>query len=118
MKCKRCNGLDFDVVIPSLLGNAYIECSDCKRGYIVLDKLNLREVELIGDVKDNTDNCIMFTCGICKGLRLVESNKGDLIKSTQVCNRCITETPDDKSVVTMGEKISWEEFLSKAQSFE
>jgi hypothetical protein len=118
MKCERCNGLDFDVVIPNLLGHAYLECSNCKQGFIVLEKLKLRYAELIGDVRLNTDDCIVFTCGVCKAFRLVEHSQGHLVKSTQVCNRCIADTPNDGSTVEKGEKITWEEFTSKAKSFE
>lgn len=118
MKCERCNKLDFNLVIPSLLGLPYVECEGCGQGYLVLDKLKLRYAELLGNVADNTDNCIMFRCGICKGLRLVESTKGDLVQSTQICNRCILETPDDGTTVkSAGEKISWDDFLNTARTF-
>jgi ssDNA-binding Zn-finger/Zn-ribbon topoisomerase 1 len=112
MECLRCKNRDFDLVIPSLLGLPYVECAKCKQGYVVLDKLRLRYAELLGDIKDNADNSIMCSCRKCEALRFIDPAKEDLVKSVQICNRCIADVPNDGSVVTAGEKMTWEQFLN------
>jgi len=119
MECKNCNGRDFDVVIPNLSGSAYIECSNCRQGYTVLEKLNLWPTEIVGDLSNNPDDVIRMTCGKCRALRYVRANDGQLIKSTQICNRCVEEilASDSNSVTEpAGAKISWEDFVKSVIS--
>lgn len=117
MKCLRCEQLDFSLIKPNISGYAYVECSHCGQGHLILKKLALRLAEVIGDVPPNLGNSVVLTCGKCSALRFIAQSASDRVKSTQICNLCIKEAENtsDSVMITKEAKISWEEFLTKTE---
>ncbi len=115
MQCFRCNSRDFDVVISSFNGSPYVECFNCRQGFVILHKLEMTPVELIGiNTEDlNSSKTILLNCFQCRAHRFIDTNSTSQIQHTQYCNRCIEASKNDGSkTLPYGEKIEWENFLS------
>ena len=105
MECKACGKRDFDVVKHSLLGYPYLECSHCRQGYIVTDKLNLKLAEIIGVL--DTEIIHQLKCKSCECIRFIDGRTNNFKDTKDTCSKCselVTEPA--------GEKISWDEFLN------
>lgn len=105
MKCFRCEGLDFDVIIHSFMGNAVVGCTSCKQTFSVGEKLHLDPIEVLGNPKEIINECIIKQCSFCPTKRFIAVDCTHL--NMQSCGFCNLES------TPVGDKIPLEEFLNR-----
>lgn len=110
MKCFRCNGLNFDVLRPSLFGLAVLKCSDCSQQFFARENRTLEPVELLGLFSDIEKECIIKKCEFCDTQRYIAVDCTDL--NMMSCGFCNYET------VPVGDKIPLDEFLNRSSSID